>query len=238
MSTQSRQDELVRLLRRRQLTTVQTLSESLAISRRTVLRDIQKLRDLGFDVQTSSGPGGGIYLDPASILVSPKLTSSEVFALLISVAVLRETTSVPFAQLADVGLQKIEGALPRERVLALREILSNVYIGQSREDIPLPEVDPIEASVLPAFEACFLESRRMAFHYSARNGNQTRRHADPHALLVLSPAWYMIGYDTEKNAFRHFRMDRMTKATRTHDHFERRKLTVQQGECPFTTGFL
>lgn len=119
MSTRSRQDELVRLLRRRGSTTVACLTESLEISRRTALRDIADLREQGFVIRTTSGPGGGVYLDPTSILVSPKLSSSEVFALLISVAVLKETHSIPFAHLADTGLKKIEQSLPRDRVFVL-----------------------------------------------------------------------------------------------------------------------
>jgi len=238
MSTRLRQDELVRLLRRRGSTTVAHLTESLNISRRTVLRDIAELREQGFDIQSASGPGGGLYLDPKSVLVSPKLKSSEVFALLISVAVLKETHAIPFAHLADAGLKKIEQSLPRDRVLQLREILRNVYIGKSRPNVPLPVVKTIEKSVLPAFESGFINSLQIRFSYSDRKGKKTRRVAEPHAMLVLSPAWYMIGYDSDKSAFRHFRMDRIASATVLEKPFHRRKFTVDEGDCPFSTSFI
>lgn len=238
MKTRSRQDELIRLLRRRGSTGVTYLAESLEISRRTVLRDIADLREQGFVIRTTSGPGGGIYLDPTSVLVSPKLSSSEVFALLISVAVLKEAHTIPFANLADAGLKKIEQALPRDRALELRKILGNVYVGRPDPDIPLPIVEAIDTSVLPAFENCFLHSQRMRFRYKDRNGLQTNRVADPHAILVLSPAWYMIGYDPDKLAFRHFRMDRIKSAAALDKTFRRRMFTVEQGECPFSTSFV
>lgn len=232
MNTRSRQDELIRTLRRRGSTTVADLTESLAVSRRTILRDIAELRDQGFVIRSASGPGGGVYLDPTSILVSPKLTSTEVFALLISIAVLKETHAIPFANLADTGLKKIEQSLPRDRVLELREILRSVYIG--RPTVEMPKLDKaIDASVLPAFETGFLKSKRMQFRYSDRNNKKTLRSADPHAMLVLSPFWYLVGYDPNKKAFRHFRMDRISNATVLDDVFRRRAFALEDGECPF-----
>ncbi len=233
MNTRSRQDELIRMLRRRGSTTVANMTESLNVSRRTILRDIAELREQGFVIRSTSGPGGGVYLDPTSILVSPKLTSTEAFALLISIAVLKETHSMPFANLADTGLKKIEQSLPRDRVLELREILRSVYIG--RPTVEMPSLDEeIDPSVLPAFETGFLNSQRMKFRYSDRNGKKTNRLADPHAMLVLSPFWYLVGYDPDKEAFRHFRMDRMSSAMVQGDIFRRRTFTLEEGECPFT----
>lgn len=234
MNAKTRQDETVRLLRRRGSTTVAYLIETLGASRRTVLRDIAALRDQGFDIRTSSGPGGGIYLDPSSILVTPKLTSAEAFALLISVAVLRETHSIPFANLADEGLKKIEQSLPRERVVELRKVLCSVYIGRPSVDMPPLGESAVDESVLPAFETGFLNSQRMQFKYIDRYANTTHRTADPHAMLVLSPYWYLVGFDPEKSAFRHFRMDRIKGAIVLDECFRRRTFTLEEGRCPFT----
>ena len=235
MNTRTRQDELIRLLRRSGSTTIAYLTTSLEVSRRTVLRDIADLREQGFVIRTASGPGGGVYLDPSSILVSPKLTSAEVFALLISLAVLKETHAIPFLQMADAGLNKIEQSLPRERVLELREILATVFIGSPDPNDPQTLESDIDASVLPAFETCFLQSRRMQLHYKDRHGKKTERTADPHAILVLSPFWYLIGYDPEKEDFRHFRMDRIQRANVLDDAFQRRPFVLEEGVCPFSS---
>jgi predicted DNA-binding transcriptional regulator YafY len=238
MNSRSRQDELLRLLRRRGTTLVEELQEQLEVSRRTVLRDIAALRAQGYIIHSSPGAGGGLLLDPSSVLVTPKLTSSEVFALLISFAVLKQTHDIPFANLADAGLRKIEQSLPRDRVAEMRRILRSFYIGHSRPGIPLPTVQEINKSILGTFETCFLDTLRMRFRYTDRHGKKTSRHAEPHAMLVLSPAWYMIGFDSDKQAFRHFRMDRISSATATEDAFLRRSFTVEEGECPFTTTFI
>ena len=238
MNSRTRQDELVRMLRRRGSATIAELSRSLGASRRSILRDIANLRDQGFIIHSAAGPGGGITLDPTSILLFPKLVSSEVFALLITFAVLKQTHDIPFASLADAGLRKIEQSLPRERVLELRRILRNVYIGKPNPELPLPVVQTIKPSVLAVFETCFLGSQRMIFSYQDRNNKKTKRSADPHAMLVLSPAWYMIGYDPQKKEFRHFRMDRIKSASMQEETFHRRAFIVNEGECPFTTSFI
>lgn len=238
MNTRSRQDELVRLLRRRGTLTIADLMEPLGVSRRTVLRDIGELRELGFIIHSAAGPGGGVYLDPTSVLVSPKLTSAEAFALLISFAVLKQSYKIPFASLADAGLRKIEQSIPRDRVLEMRRILQSVYIGHPDPNVPLPVVKEIDSAVLSVFETCFLHSRRMQFRYTDRNGKKTDRLADPHAMLVLSPAWYMIGFDVEKKVFRHFRMDRIGSASVLEEKFLRRAFTVDDAECPFSTSFI
>lgn len=234
MNIRTRQDDLIRLLRRRGSTTIDSLAESLQVSRRTLLRDIAELREQGFVIHTSSGPGGGLSLDPTSVLVSPKLTSAEVFALLISIAVLKQTHSLPFSQLADTGLKKIEQSLPRNRVLELRNILESVYIGPAATEDVLATVQSIHRTVLPAFETGFLNSQRMHLSYTDRHGKKTERFVDPHAMLVLSPVWYLIGYDPDKSDFRHFRMDRIRKASTLKDHFQRRPFTIKEGECPFS----
>jgi len=238
MSSRQRQDEMIRLLRRRGSVSVAELTDSLEVSRRTVLRDIAQLRDQGFVIQSAAGPGGGLYLDPTSILISPTLTSTEAFALLISFAVLRQTHTIPFTRIADSALLKIEQSLPRDRVLEMRKILKSVYIGTPNPDRPLPMVGEIENSVLPAFESCFLNSQLMQFGYTDSKRKITQRTAEPHAVLVLSHAWYLIGYDPNKQDFRHFRMDRINNAKVLEETFYRRKFIVDEGECPFSTSFL
>jgi len=238
MSTRYRQDELIRLLRRRETTTVANLTEQLGVSRRTILRDVADLRTQGFDIQSDAGPGGGLYLDPNTALVFPELTSAEVIALLVSIAVLKQIHAVPFTHLADAGLKKIEHALPKDRMVEMRRILSNVYIGQPDQNLPLPQVSPIDSQSWVSFETGFLNSVSVFFSYTDRNGVITQREAEPHALLVLSPAWYMVGYDHGKSAFRHFRMDRMTQAKVIDKPFRRRKYSVENAECPFSTSFI
>ena len=84
MNARSRQDELVRQMRRNGHMSIQELADAVRVSRRTALRDIADLRDQGFVIHSDSGKGGGVHLDPTSVQITAKLSSAEVFALLIS----------------------------------------------------------------------------------------------------------------------------------------------------------
>ena len=73
-----RRDQLLRMLRRRADWTAAVLARELGVSRRTVLRDLGALREAGFDLDTFSGPGGGVRLNPASVMITSQLRTSEV----------------------------------------------------------------------------------------------------------------------------------------------------------------
>src|SRR5215217_9193537 len=115
MSFRLRQDAIVRHLRRSGTSTIAELAEAVGASRRTVLRDLGALRDMGFVIHSEPGRGGGLQLDPQSVQTTARLSVAEVFALLISVASMRAAGSLPFAALADAGLAKIERALPSDK---------------------------------------------------------------------------------------------------------------------------
>lgn len=120
MDIRQRQDIIVRSLRRRGLTSVDDLATEAGASRRTVLRDISALRDQGYVIHSEPGRGGGLQLDPQSVQTTTRLSVTEVFALLISVAAMRAAGSLPFSALADSGLAKIETSLPADKLRDLR----------------------------------------------------------------------------------------------------------------------
>ncbi|MEQ9361609.1 MAG: HTH domain-containing protein, partial [Rhodospirillales bacterium] len=80
MNIRARQDALVRHLRRSGHTNIDSLARAVGASRRTVLRDVVALRDQGFVIHAEAGRGGGLFLDPSSVQLTPRLTADEVFA--------------------------------------------------------------------------------------------------------------------------------------------------------------
>ncbi|MEL6684400.1 MAG: HTH domain-containing protein, partial [Pseudomonadota bacterium] len=124
-----RHDTIVRSLRRSGTSTVDELAQEVGASRRTILRDICALRDEGFVIHSETGPGGGLQLDPQSLQTTARLSVTEVFALLISVAAMRAAQNLPFADLADAGLAKIEKSLPSDKVRDLRRFLDCLHVG-------------------------------------------------------------------------------------------------------------
>lgn len=163
-----------------------------------------------------------------------RLSVAEVFALLISVAAMRAAQSLPFSDLADAGLAKIERALPSDKVRDLRRFLDCLHIGQLSPLQDISDIGPMVSALLPAFETAFLQTLQLRFDYRDAKGNRTHRVVEPQAMLILQPLWYLVAWDPARDDFRHFRMDRISapeiipEAT-----FRRRHVPFEDDVCPF-----
>jgi predicted DNA-binding transcriptional regulator YafY len=230
MSTADRREQLLRLLRRRADWTVAELAERLEASRRTILRDIGALRDVGFDLDTFSGPGGGVRLNPTSVMITSQLRTDEVVALILSVAIARAAQTVPFAAEAEHALTKIEQALPPARADELRACQERILVGDPSSEPPSPA--PVHPTLVGAFETAFSSTRLLAFHYCDRDGRTTGRLVEPHGLLVRPPLWYVIAWDPDRRAPRLFRADRITQPEVTDHTFVPRPNDLVTGACP------
>ena len=210
MTSRLRQDAIVRSLRRTGTSTVADLAEAVGASRRTVLRDLSALRDMGFVIHSEPGRGGGLQLDPQSVQTTARLSVAEVFALLISVAAMRAAHNLPFAGLADAGLSKIERALPPDKLRDLRQLLDCLYVGQLSPLVDISDMGEIDPELLPTFETAFLQRQRLRFRYRDSKGAVTDRVVEAQAMLILPPLWYLVAWDPARLDFRHFRMDRIS----------------------------
>lgn len=235
MNIRLRHDAIVRSLRRNGTTTVDDLAEEVGASRRTVLRDISALRDEGFVIHSDVGRGGGLQLDPQSMQTTARLSVPEVFALLISVSAMRAAGNLPFSDLADTGLAKIEKALPSDKVKDLRTFLDRLHIGQLSPLQDLSNVGKMDPELLPVFEFCFLQKQFIRFDYSDAKGRNTQRDVEPQAMLILQPLWYLVAWDPTREDFRHFRMDRISKPEPVEGtNFHRRHVPFEDDVCPFS----
>lgn len=235
MNIRLRQDAIVRTLRRSGTSTVDALAEEVGASRRTVLRDISALRDEGYVIYSDVGRGGGLQLDPQSMQTTAKLSVPEVFALLISVAAMRAAGNLPFSELADAGLAKIEKALPSDKVKDLRAFLDCLHFGQLSPLQDLSDMGKMEPDLLSAFETAFLHRQLIRFNYRDARGRKTQREVEPQAMLILPPLWYLVGWDPVRGDFRHFRMDRIGAPKALPDtHFCRRHVPFEDDVCPYS----
>jgi predicted DNA-binding transcriptional regulator YafY len=234
MDIRARQDAIVRLLRRSGTSTIADLAAEIGASRRTVLRDIAALRDQGFVIHSECGRGGGLQLDPQSVQTTPRLAVTEVFALLISVAAMRATGSLPFSDLADAGLAKIEKALPSDKVRDLRRFLDCLHVGKLSPQQETADMGAMDPALLPAFERAFLQLQHLKFRYRDAKGALTRRQVEPQAMLILPPLWYLVAWDPVRAGFRHFRMDRISQPEALGGtRFRRRHVPFEKDVCPY-----
>lgn len=238
MTPQHRQDAILRVLRRRASSTVKDLAIEVGASRRTLLRDICALRDQGFVIHSECGRGGGLQLDPRSIQNTARLSVSEVFALLLSVAAMRAAGSLPFSALADSGLAKIERSMPPEKVRDLRRLLECLYVGKLSLQQDISDIGVIDAALLPTVEVAFLQQLRMSFRYRDAKGAETCREVEPQAVLILPPLWYLVAWDPQRADFRHFRMDRI-KAPQVLQGagFRKRHVPFDADVCPYSATY-
>ncbi|MBZ9701760.1 MULTISPECIES: helix-turn-helix transcriptional regulator [unclassified Mesorhizobium] len=234
MNIRLRHDAIVRVLRREGTSTISDLADEVGASRRTVLRDIVALRNQGFVIHSESGRGGGLQLDPKSVQTTARLSVTEVFALLISVAAMRAARSLPFSDLADAGLAKIERALSADKVRDLRRLLDCLYVGQLSPKQDISNLGSIDPELLPAFEAAFLQQLHLRFGYRDAKEVETVRKVEPQAILILPPVWYLVAWDAAREGFRHFRMDRISRPEIiASTQFRRRHVPFEDDVCPF-----
>jgi predicted DNA-binding transcriptional regulator YafY len=234
MKARLRHDAIVRTLRRSGGATVGDLAREVGTSRRTMLRDIGALRDQGFVIHSEAGRGGGLWLDPQSVQTTPRLTVAEVFALLISVAAMRAARALPFSDLADAGLAKIEKALPADKVRDLRRFLDCLHVGQLSPQQDLSDIGVMDGGLLSAFEVAFLQRQHLRFAYRDAKGVTSLREVEPQAMLILPPLWYLVGWDPARAGFRHFRMDRISRPEALGGtEFRRRVVPFAADVCPY-----
>ncbi len=226
-----RHDELIRLLRLRSDWRTEDLAVELGVSTRTVLRDLDRLRDRGFEISAMSGPGGGVHLEPTSVLVTSQLDGEDVVALILSVAIAQALPWMPFASGARSALAKIEGSLPYERASQLQALMMRIMVG-NRPPVAERSVRGISPLLARLFEAAFTDERMMAFSYSDRNGKESRRVVEPHGLLVRAPLWYVIAWDTAIDEPRLFRADRIRSPHVLAQRFVPRPHELVRGTCP------
>ena len=234
MDVRLRHESLVRSLRRSGTTTIATLAREVGASRRTVLRDLSALRDQGYVIHSDVGRGGGLHLDPRSVQTVARLSVPEVFALLLSVASMRAAGNLPFSDLADAGLAKIEKALPPDKVKDLRILLDCLHVGRLSPQQDLSDMGRMDPSLLAAFETAFLRRQLIRFAYIDAQARPSQREVEPQAMLILPPLWYLVAWDPARGDFRRFRMDRISRPEAVDGtSFRRRHVPFEQDVCPF-----
>ena len=219
-STTSRLLRLLSLLQTHRFWTGDELAKRLDVSGRTLRRDVERLRDLGYRLSSSRGPDGGYQLAAGADLPPLLLTNDEAVSL--TVALRTAATRGPIVGLAETNvavLAKLEQVLPsrlRGRVNALQA--ATVILEPVGDGVV---VDP-DVLVLLAF-AC-RDNQRLRIGYTAGDGTETMRKVEPSALVPHRARWYLLCWDTGRTDWRTLRVDRVTSIEETGVRFESRPL--------------
>ncbi|MEU5160056.1 transcriptional regulator [Streptomyces sp. NPDC020875] len=215
--TSSRLLTLLSLLQVRPEWSGDDLAERLDVTVRTVRRDIDRLRALGYRVATDKGPGGGYRLRPGSQLPPLLFDDEQVVALAVA---LQSAAHPAIAEDADRALATIRNVLPprlRQRVDALR------ITGVRR---PGPGAPPARALDLLTTVSTAIQRREVLRldHTSHQEAEPRPRRVEPHHLVAWRTHWYLLAWDLDRDDWRTFRTDRITPRTPTGPRFTPRRL--------------
>jgi predicted DNA-binding transcriptional regulator YafY len=216
LQTAARLLRLLTLLQSRREWSGSQLAERLEVTERTVRRDMDRLRALGYPVHSTSGLAGGYRLRAGAELPPLLLEDDEALAVAIGLRSAATGTVSGIEEAAVRALTKLEQVLPprlRRRIKALHEHI-----------VPLQGAGPrVDASVLSALAAACRDHERAMFQYVGQSG-ATQRNVEPHGLVHSAHRWYLVAWDVERDAFRTFRVDRIAGAVVTGVPFAPRPL--------------
>ncbi|GIF48637.1 putative DNA-binding transcriptional regulator YafY [Asanoa ferruginea] len=211
-NTSTRSLQLLSLLQTHRYWPGDELAARLAVSPRTLRRDVDRLRELGYPVTGSRGVAGGYQLRPGAVLPPLLVDDDEAVAIVIG---LRSAAGGVVAGIEDTAvraLAKIVQVLPprlRQRVDAL----------QAHTVPALAGGDPVDAVALTTIALAARDAERVRFSYG-----DASRLVEPHTLVTLGRRWYLVAWDLDRHDWRTFRLDRLTDPVPTGARFRLRDL--------------
>lgn len=206
--------KLLSLLQTQRLWAGAELSERLGVSPRTLRRDIERLRDLGYQVHADPGSDGGYQLQPGSRLPPLLLDDDEAVALAVGLRIAAVGLGEQTVLSALIKLEQMLPAHLRRRVSALQE-----------HAVPTSgQTVRVDAEAVAQLALACHDRTRVRFHYVSEALTQTSRHVDPHTLVSHQGRWYLVGWDLDRQDWRTFRLDRISRLMRTGARFTARDL--------------
>lgn len=213
--TTSRALRLLSLLQSRRVWTGPELTRRLEVSERTLRRDIDRLRTLGYEVSSISGPTGGYQLQGGADIPPLLLDDEEATAIALGLLTAAGGTIEGLEETSLRALTKLEQVLPprvRQRVNTLHEAV-----------VPLTgSWVTVDSAVLTTVAQACRDRERLRFEYRTRGGESAERHVEPHQLVSVRQRWYLLAYDRDRDDWRTFRLDRMASPWGTRIRFDPR----------------
>lgn len=179
------------------------LAERLGVTTRTVRRDVDRLRRLGYEIDGTTGADGGYRLRSGKAVPPLFLDADESVAVVTALVAAASDRRSGMVDASSRALAKLHHVLPpevRRRAEAVRTAVraASTAAGNS--------LDPSRLATLA--EAC-RDEVAVRFAYVARGAQPTERRVEPHALVTVRRTWYLVGFDLDRDDWRTFRLDRL-----------------------------
>ncbi|MGW3937691.1 helix-turn-helix transcriptional regulator [Streptomyces phaeochromogenes] len=205
LETSARLLRLLSLLQAHREWSGSALADRLGVTPRTVRRDVDRLRELGYPVNASPGTGGGYQLGVGAELPPLLLDDDEAVAVAVGLRTAAGQGIEGIGETSVRALTKLEQVLPhrlRRRVGALNAFTVPMLRG--------PQPSAVDPAVLTDLAAACRDSERLRFEYRDHGGSSTRRTVEPHRLVCTERRWYLVAWDVDRDDWRTFRADRVT----------------------------
>ncbi|WP_432155650.1 helix-turn-helix transcriptional regulator [Streptomyces sp. bgisy153] len=205
LDTSARLLRLLSLLQAHREWSGAALAERLGVTARTVRRDVDRLRELGYPVDASPGTGGGYQLGAGAELPPLLLDDDEAVAVAVGLRTAAGQGIDGIGETSVRALAKLEQVLPqrlRRRVGALNAFTVPMLRG--------PRSSAVDPAVLTELAHLCRDAERLRFEYRGGDGAVSRRTVEPHRLVCSERRWYLVAWDVDRADWRTFRVDRLT----------------------------
>ncbi len=203
-TTTARLLQLLGLLQAQAVWTGEDLADRLGVTTRSVRRDVDRLRELGYPVQSSRGTGGGYQLGAGRALPPLLLDQEEAVAVAVCLRLAAGGTVAGVGEAALRTMAKLDQVMPaaiRAHVAAVQEATITVdYQGTT-----------VDSDALLTLARAVREHHQARFDYTARDGAASYRRVEPYRLIATGRRWYLMAFDLDREDWRSFRLDRMTE---------------------------
>jgi predicted DNA-binding transcriptional regulator YafY len=217
MSTGARMLQLLSLLQTHRYWSGPELAGRLEVSERTLRRDIERVRDLGYPVDAVRGVAGGYQLRAGGSLPPLLLSDEEAVAIAVGLRTAASGAVQGMEETAVQSLTKVLALMPprlRRRMDAVAD-----------QTVPAPLRGPtIDAAVLTTLAQGCRDTEIVEFGYTARDAAPETRQVEPHRLVSLGQRWYLVAYDRRRGDWRTFRVDRIREVALTGRRFSGHEL--------------
>ena len=216
VGTTERVLRLLGLLQQRPVWTGPELASRLGVTARSIRRDIERLRSLGYPVNATQGVGGGYQLGAGRALPPLLLDDEEAIATAVSLRLAAGGTVAGASEAAVRTLAKLDQVLParlRAEVRALHDAIVTLEGGRIE----------VDADALLALARACRDTVRVEFGYAGRAQEPGERRVEPYQLVATGRRWYLMAFDLDRDDWRSFRLDRMSAVRATTWRFRRRE---------------
>jgi predicted DNA-binding transcriptional regulator YafY len=209
IGTSARLLRLLSLLAARPSWTCGELAARMEVTDRTVRRDIAKLRELGYGIESDPGPWGGYRLGQGTRALPLLLDEEESLAVAVALREAALSGILGSDQAALSALLKLQQGLPR-RIADRLSAMDAAFVHTSRSD-----ERQIASGMLLELAILCRRGERTRLSYRALGGKATVRDVDPYRLVRTGHRWYFVAWDVTKGEWRTFRADRVTQVQPT-----------------------